>query len=248
MKCIQCNAELKGKQEKFCSRNCKAKEFYKRNQIKCINKSKNYQAKHKDMVKERNRNYYQKHKETLNKKAVIKNREWRHKNLNKNREYQKKYYLKNKKKRMEYQRKWRKENPEKNKAHNRLRKYYFKQLKERKSCLLCNNTKDIVLHHLNDNQGIFICKKCHKEIHSVNKRWVTSKRVHPNLRRDIMKSFKKELMEKISCHQCGTTRKPIIFHHTDYKNDKGFYICERCHKGIHHNLIQVSMNMSISLG
>jgi hypothetical protein len=60
------------------------------------------------------------------------------------------------------------------------------------------------------------------------------RREYPEKNRAYARIGYKNLRDK-KCVKCGK-RKDLHFHHTNYKNDKGFTLCRKCHYKIHNEV------------
>jgi endogenous inhibitor of DNA gyrase (YacG/DUF329 family) len=100
--CLMCGKETidrtDNKRKKYCSKECRSKDFYLKNKEKIITQTKQYKLNNIEHISKRCKKYYLKNKVKIKKY----NKEYKLKNLVKVKEYFKLHYLKNKEQKMKY--------------------------------------------------------------------------------------------------------------------------------------------------
>jgi len=100
--CLMCGKETidrtDNKRKKYCSKECRSKDFYLKNKEKIITQTKQYKLNNIEHISKRCKKYYLKNKVKINKY----NKEYKLKNLGKVKEYFRLHYLKNKEQKMKY--------------------------------------------------------------------------------------------------------------------------------------------------
>ena len=93
--CLMCGKETidrtDNKRKKYCSKECRSKDFYLKNKEKIITQTKQYKLNYIEHISKRCKKYYLKNKVKIKKY----NKEYKLKNLVKVKEYFKLHYLKN---------------------------------------------------------------------------------------------------------------------------------------------------------
>ena len=92
-------------------------------------------------------------------------------------------------------------------------------------CKICN-----IGFKKNSNCQIYCSKGCYKK-----SRVKSSKRFHlKRPEQNKARAYAYHKQKDIKCSICGTNEE-LQFHHTNYKENKGFTVCKTCHKELHTN-------------
>jgi 5-methylcytosine-specific restriction endonuclease McrA len=118
--CIICSSELIGRQRKFCSTSCQAKDFRNRNPQHSKIKSKEYYYKNRESELLKRKKYYKENSEAIKKRAMDYHWENREDIIKRKKIYSRIHYSENAEYYKEKNKKWKLENPGKMKSYKRI--------------------------------------------------------------------------------------------------------------------------------
>lgn len=138
----------------FCSKPCAHRNWVKRN---------------KEKVSQYSKEHYQ-----INKERYKQNMEkWHEENPEWSKNYYRKYYKENREEMLKRSYSWRYRNREKVRAHAKIRRDLIDgKIAKPQYCERCSKEILLEAHHPDYNQKdsvIWLCRKCHKAIHKLNK-------------------------------------------------------------------------------